>query len=260
MRRSWMVFLLLFVLALACTLLFCTACKPGGAIREAQEETEQKELAEAVKKPSSVAKITTTEQKDATPDKNVAAGAEKEPTPEIAGKQEDAGTEKTVGAEGKPAAEITAKQEEPKPEKAPAPKVLSELIAILERAKEEKAATKEGMAAEEHLIQEITGLIIEETMTRIGYDFYEYFFLLWEAPQGIAVKDYNILINEKASPMWGSWVRVDVGETTVWSKMLKPRSEEIEDAAKQAVEATKQYLYNYEKHQFQTADMVGTGI
>jgi len=107
---------------------------------------------------------------------------------------------------------------------------------------------------------EISGLIIEQTMTKIGYDFYEYFFLLWEAPEGISVRDYNIFINERASPMWGSWVRVGVDETTVWSRVLRPRSEEIEDAAKQAIAATRQYLSNYEQYQFKTKDMVGTGI
>lgn len=123
----------------------------------------------------------------------------------------------------------------------------------------ERAATKEEIAAEEELMLEITGLIIEETMTRIGYEFYEYFFLFWEAPE-VEVKDYNILISEKASPIWGSWVKVNVDDTTVWSKVLRPRSEEIEDAVKQAIEATKQYLYNYKQYQFQTEDMVGTGI
>jgi len=137
-----------------------------------------------------------------------------------------------------------------------APEKISGLIAGIG---EERAATKEEIAAEEELMLEITGLIIEETMTRIGYEFYEYFFLFWEAPE-VEVKDYNILISERASPMWGSWVKVNVDETTVWSKMLRPRSEEIEDAVKQAIEATKQYLYNYKQYQFQTEDMVGTGI
>lgn len=113
--------------------------------------------------------------------------------------------------------------------------------------------------AEEKLMQEITGLIIAESMTKIGYEFYETFFLLWYPPQTI-LKHYNILIAEKASPMWGSLVEVNIGETTIWSMVLRPRSEEIEDAVKQAIEISKDYLNNYEKIQFQTVDMVGTGI
>lgn len=171
--------------------------------------------------------------------------------------QKDAKPEKILAAEEKPAKEIAGKQKHAKAEKTTAvPKKISGLIARIE---EERAATKEEIAAEEELMLEITGLIIEETMTRIGYEFYEYFFLFWEAPE-VEVKDYNILISEKASPIWGSWVKVNIDETTVWSRVLRPRSEEIEDAVKQAIEATKQYLYNYEQYQFQTEDMVGTGI
>ena len=123
----------------------------------------------------------------------------------------------------------------------------------------ERPATKEEIAAEEELMQEITGLIIEETMTKIGYEFYEFFFLFWEPPE-VELKDYNILITERASPRWGSWVQVAVNETVIWSRVLRPRSAEIEEAVKQAIEAAKEYLYNYEKYQFQTQDMVGTGI
>lgn len=113
--------------------------------------------------------------------------------------------------------------------------------------------------AEEELMKEITGLIIEQTMTKIGYEFYENFFIHWEAPEGI--KDYNIFINERAGP-WGSWVRVDIDTKTVWEKVLRPRSEEIEEAAKEAVEATKEYLEQYEetKRKLEGGDLIGSGI
>jgi len=125
--------------------------------------------------------------------------------------------------------------------------------------KQKDAKAQKSSAAEEKLMEEITGLIIEQTMTKIGYSFYEYFFLLWKPPE-VEIKRYNILISEKASPHWGSWIKVDVNGTSVWSRVLRPRSEEIEEAVKQAIEATKQYLYHYEQYQLQTEDMVGSGI
>jgi len=150
--------------------------------------------------------------------------------------------------------EVPEKQKDAKPEGTSAAKEkIKDIIAEIEE--EQKAAAE----AEEELMQEITGLIIEETMTKIGYDFYEYFFLLWETPE-VELKDYNILISERASPMWGSLVEVKIGETTVWSNMLRPRSAEIEESAQQAIEATKNYLRNYEKYQLKTIDMMGTGI
>lgn len=133
----------------------------------------------------------------------------------------------------------------------------SELMARLEGV---RPATQEEIAAEEGLMEEITGLIIEQTMTKIGYEFYECFFLLWEAPRMTEIQDYNIFINERASPLWGIWIWIDVNGTTVWNKVLRPRSAEVEEEAKEAIEATKQYLINYEQYQFQSEDLVGTGI
>ena len=181
-------------------------------------------------------------------------------TPEATVVEKETPTETTKEtAEAKPVVDkITEKQKAAKPEKpSAAEEKISSLIARI--IEEERAATKEEIAAEEQLMQEITGLIIEETMTKIGYEFYEYFFFLWEPPE-VELKHYNIVIIEKASPMWGSLVEVKIGDTTIWSRMLRPRSEEIEESAKQAIETTKEYLRNYEKHQLKTKDMMGTGI
>jgi curli production assembly/transport component CsgE len=153
--------------------------------------------------------------------------------------------------------EVSLKQKDVKPKK---PSAAEERIRkLIEAVKEERLATKEEIAAEQQLMQEITGLIIEETMTKIGYEFYEYFFLIWEPPQTV-LKYYNIVITERASPVWGSLVEIKIGENIVWSIVLRPRSEEIEYAAKQAIEATKNYLQDYEKYQLKTIDMMGTGI
>lgn len=161
--------------------------------------------------------------------------------------------------------QVPEKRETPEPKKVPS--VQEQAVAPKPIIKEEKSAvvqnpdaTREMIAAEESLIDEITGLIIEQTMTRIGYDFYEYFFILWEEPQLAQVGDYNIYINERASPLWGSWVWVAVNDTIVWQKVLRPRAAEVEDAAREAIEATKQYLMNYEQYVFQSEDIAGTGI
>ncbi len=227
MRSLWIV-LAMFTFTLACT-------QTGPAIGVKQEKTGPKETAEATKKPSGAVKAATAKEKEAKPD------------------------EKTPAAGARPAREVAAKQQEADAQRASTAERLSQLVAAA--AEEAKtAAGKQQVAAEEGLMREITGLIMQETMTKVGYDFYEYFFLRWEAPQGIAVKDYNIVIAERASPMWGSWVQVDVNERTIWNSMLRPRSEEIEEAAQQAMEVTKEYLINYEKYQMKTPDLVGTGI
>ena len=123
----------------------------------------------------------------------------------------------------------------------------------------DRPATQAEIAAEEELMLDIGGLIFEETMTKIGYEFYEYFTLLWQSPQ-FELKDYNILITEKASPIWGSWIKVIVNEKTIWEMIMSPRSSEVEDAVNQALEVTKEYLANYDMYQFESEDLVGSGI
>ncbi len=128
------------------------------------------------------------------------------------------------------------------------------------RLKGDRPATKEEIAVEEELMEEITGLIFEDTMTKVGYDFYEYFFIHWEPPETPWIDEYNILIEEKASPLWGSWVQVHVNGITVWSNILKPRSSEVEDYVVEAVEVVKQYFQNDQNRQIQEEEMIGTGI
>jgi len=111
---------------------------------------------------------------------------------------------------------------------------------------------------------EIDGLIIDQTQTRIGQEFYQNFVTFWEAPLGI--EDYNILITEMANPTWGSWIWIEVGgfvsKEIVYREILKPRSEEIEKTAQKGVEVVKKYLYHLKEYgeEVSEKDMKGTGI
>ena len=111
---------------------------------------------------------------------------------------------------------------------------------------------------------EIDGLIIDETQTRIGQEFYQNFVTFWEAPPGI--EDYNIVIVEMANPTWGSWIWIEVGglvsKEIVYRETLKPRLEEIEETAKKGVEVVREYLYRLIEYgkEVTEKDMSGTGI
>lgn len=212
-------------------LVLTLACRGGDSVVRVQQKTEAREPSQTMRQKTTDSATT---------------------------RQEQEKTEKTLAPREKPSQEITREQKVVEPNEAPPTR--EETSELMARLKGERAATEEEIAAEEELMDEISGLIMEETMTRIGYDFYEYFFLLWEPPQEVGVKDYNIFIREMASPVWGSWVSVSVNGATVWSKVLKPRSSEVEDSAKEAIVVTQQYLYNYQQYQFQSEDMVGTGI
>lgn len=107
---------------------------------------------------------------------------------------------------------------------------------------------------------EIDGLIIDETHTKIGCDFFEYFYNVWEVPEGI--KDYTIYISEKAGARMSTQIRILVNEIIVYQNFLQPRAEAIENAANQGVECTLQFLRQneQEKKLLSGEDLKGTGI
>lgn len=107
---------------------------------------------------------------------------------------------------------------------------------------------------------EIDGLIIDQTLTKIGHEFYEYFYALWQAPSDI--KNFTIFISEKTTMSSTSLIWIEVHEMKIYENVLKPRTEEIEEAAQLGIEATQQFLFQYTQDQKQLGgeDMRGTGI
>lgn len=86
----------------------------------------------------------------------------------------------------------------------------------------------------------ITGLVTDETRTRVGRDFYDAFYDRWEAPD----KDfyYTVVVSEQPMPSLGTRVVVRLNQNTVFQARLQPRSELIEQAARRAVVLTQRRL------------------
>ncbi len=107
---------------------------------------------------------------------------------------------------------------------------------------------------------EIDGLLINETKTKIGQDFYEFFFNFWQAPDN--AKDYTLFVSERPTGNSGSWIWVNVNETTVFQNRLTPKADLIEETASSAVSIITNYLINLDQNQRQLAgdEMAGTGI
>jgi len=111
---------------------------------------------------------------------------------------------------------------------------------------------------------EIDALIIDRTQTRTGHEFHRNFVIFWKPSQKI--KGYNILINEKANPRWGSLIWIEVGglinKKTVYKKLLKPRTREIEEASKEGAIVVKNYFCHLQKYEkeIKGEDMKGNGI
>ena len=103
-------------------------------------------------------------------------------------------------------------------------------------------------------------MIFDETITKVGRDFYELFFNSWTNPTQI--KDFSITIKERPMPGMGTQIRVFMDEHEILSQFIQPNLEQIEMLAEYTVGLASRYLLNYQdiQAQLQNEDQAGTGI
>ncbi len=107
---------------------------------------------------------------------------------------------------------------------------------------------------------EIEGLIVDQTQTKIGHDFYDLFYSNWQPPDNFG--DYTIVIEEKPLPQLGTQVTIKINDNEIFQQILQPRYDVIEAMAQYGVELSFNYIQNYEAIQKQLAgeDLQGSGI
>jgi curli production assembly/transport component CsgE len=133
-----------------------------------------------------------------------------------------------------------------------APEVLKDLFENI--IKEETRKFNKGYDLE------IDGLIIDQTKTKSGREFYDYFFRDWEPPKGAS--NYTIYIEEKPFRLNTTFIEILINETLIYQSFLQPRSEFLENLAQESIATTQMYLANYEEllRQLGGNDVKGTGI
>ncbi len=120
------------------------------------------------------------------------------------------------------------------------------------RTEEERDAMKK---AENWLRYQITGMVIDQTVSPFGSHFYDNFYIKWEAPQ--ISQTYNVYIHERTDASFTFLLTVKVDEYLVWAKRLRPRFQEIEEAVDEALQRVTLFLENYEAIQ---ADLAGIDL
>jgi len=107
---------------------------------------------------------------------------------------------------------------------------------------------------------EIDGLLVDDTKTKTGKDFYDLFYGSWEVPAG--AKNFTITISEKPFRLSSTLIVVSINETPVYQSVLQPRQDIIEGISQDAISTTQSYLANYEEimRQLNGDDMAGSGI
>ena len=107
---------------------------------------------------------------------------------------------------------------------------------------------------------EIDGLLVDDTKTKAGKDFYDSFYDSWEAPA--AAKNYSITVSEKPFRLTTTMIVISINDNIVYQDILQPRQDLIEAQTEDAISTTQNYLANYEEIQKQLNgdDQSGSGI
>lgn len=107
---------------------------------------------------------------------------------------------------------------------------------------------------------EIDGLLVEDTKTKIGKDFFDLFYRDWEAPE--EARNYTIYIVEKPFRLNITLIEISINETMVFQSILQPRTEFIEMLAEESINTTAMYLARYEEivRELDGDDRSGSGI
>ncbi|GJL50416.1 CsgE family curli-type amyloid fiber assembly protein [Candidatus Nitrospira salsa] len=92
----------------------------------------------------------------------------------------------------------------------------------------------------------ISGLIVDETRTVVGRNFYEAFTAQWT---NLSSTTQNIVISELADPRFGSIISVQIGEKIVFRRLLPPRLGDLEEAVSMAITNLRQTLTDQERVQ-----------
>jgi hypothetical protein len=82
----------------------------------------------------------------------------------------------------------------------------------------------------------IIRLVVDETISRAGAQFYDIFYQLWRPPPGAAFS--TVVLSEQPLPGQGTLVSVRLDGEIVFQSRLQPREEVIEQTAEQAVQTT----------------------
>ena len=107
---------------------------------------------------------------------------------------------------------------------------------------------------------EIDGLLVNDTKTKSGQEFYDLFYDGWEAPK--AAKNYSITVSEKPFRLTSTMIVVSINDNVVYQDILQPRQDIIEAQTEEAISTTQNYLANYEEitKQLNGEDLSGSGI
>lgn len=83
---------------------------------------------------------------------------------------------------------------------------------------------------------ELRGFIIDNTISRIGHEFYRYFS---DRLRDTSALDFNLVVRERPSARWGSLIWIEHENQTIYRSFLQPNTAELKPLAEQAADQIK---------------------
>ena len=113
------------------------------------------------------------------------------------------------------------------------PKQLEEALRLLLRADSAGRASRRTGS-------ESQGLVMDQTISKLGRDFYDLFYGSFEAPGGL--EDFTIVVVERQARANNAVVALIVNDTELFEMPLIPRTDMMEESARAAVGAVGDFL------------------
>jgi curli production assembly/transport component CsgE len=113
-----------------------------------------------------------------------------------------------------------------------APWLLSCHAAHGSAAAEKRPASRDNPAADRHLIGNYNGLVLDQTVTKLGQSFLHFFLPAWR--ENSLSDRYTITVCEKADARRASQVWIEYGQRKVFQAFLPPADNVIRDYAEKA--------------------------
>jgi len=118
-----------------------------------------------------------------------------------------------------------------------------------------------------------TSLILDNTRTKVGRDFYENFYREWSEMTadtaqvsslmaGLDPEDFVITVDEMPAGGSGTIVSITINDQLIWQQFLQPRGDAFLAIVADGTQTVRGYFENYQAIQgeLQSKDMSGTGV
>ncbi len=92
----------------------------------------------------------------------------------------------------------------------------------------------------------ISGLIVDETRTVIGRNFFEALSAKWSS---LSSSNDNIIVQELADPRFGSVISISVADRLIFRRLMPPRLGEVETAVETAIAKLRRTFTDQERVQ-----------